>query len=275
MATDTHMHGFPAKIHDDVDNVFNNKFRYALYFPDHLELLPSELIAIIAQHLPKEYLLTLRSLGNRRISNAINDVFQSNLCFGSIFLNTALDVPALRNLTCLKMQLEMFTFGDNVAMKALAQLLENSANLKSLGLSAGPLSLQTWSQRSENWAPLLQLLGHRPSFRLRTLELDGLATSITSPTLAQIIHVHSSSIRRLTLKHINFYRPNTLREFYTVCALSSIQYYRPEKFLIHGKRMLCSSVVRFDIVETDLEEKNPTCQDWVEVAFQNESDLQV
>ncbi|RYN95369.1 hypothetical protein AA0119_g8695 [Alternaria tenuissima] len=170
-------------------------------------------------------------------------------------------------------------------------MIESNANLKSLHLSAGPSSCQRWLSRSENWAPLLRLLGSSPPFRLRSLELDGLVTSTSAPTLARIINVHSSSIRRVVLRHTNFHYPNTLREFFTACANSDIHYYRSESLLFHETSMLVGTSLSFRVFEDEEDELHrewsgeedldqcdlldTACQDWGEGRFPSGRDMLV
>ncbi|KAI4650563.1 hypothetical protein J4E93_002919 [Alternaria ventricosa] len=184
--------------------------------------------------------------------------------------------PALRGLTSLNLELDMATFSANTYMLALVKLIKSNANLRALALSVGAQAIKDYQVRNERWAPLLQLLGGSPPFRLRSLHINGLVTSTTAPTLASIINVHSSTIRRIVLNNTNFHYPNTLRAFFTACANSAISYYETENFYFHERTMIVGRYLADDIVENDDAElhedvnnnhcdSDAACHGWVKV----------
>jgi hypothetical protein len=82
-------HTFMDEYMDIVDNMDIDAFLQEFapevipdFSPDtrSLEQLPSELIGMIAEYLPKEDLYTLQALGSRTILQAIDHVFVSQYC---------------------------------------------------------------------------------------------------------------------------------------------------------------------------------------------------
>ncbi|KAH6882461.1 hypothetical protein BKA58DRAFT_19787 [Alternaria rosae] len=187
--------------------------------------------------------------------------------------------PALRGLTSLNLELDMATFRTDTHVLALVKLIKGNANLEALALSVGAEDVRTYRIRNESWAPLLQLLGGSPPFRLRSLQFNGLVTSTTAPTLASIINVHSSSIRRIVLDNTNFHYPNTLRAFFIACANSTIRYYKAENFWLHERALVVSSQLAYDVSEdedaklhedinTNHCESDAPCHGWVYVSWE-------
>ncbi|CAN9265233.1 unnamed protein product [Alternaria alternata] len=309
-----------AFIREDLGSMLNDK--HDVYSPGSLESLPCELIVMIAEYLSKKDLLTLRSLGNRNISRGIDDRFVK-VCFSRRRCRTTMaSVARLEALSCTRLAerirtLEVYTifdcqpsrFGDLATGKPCAKaaistsevpwmfgrIFQRLTNLKNFLFRAPP---GLWGMCDEELTNELPLFGFSeahphlsPPFRLRSLELDGLVTSTSAPTLARIINVHSSSIRRVVLKHTNFHYPNTLREFFTACANSGIHYYRSESLLFHETSMLVGTSLSFRVFEDKEDELHrdwsgeedldqcdlldTTCQDWVEVRFPSGRDILV
>ena len=184
--------------------------------------------------------------------------------------------PALRGLTSLNLELDMATLKTDAYMLALVKLINTNANLQALALSVGDQGIGKYQIRNESWAPLLQLLGGSPPFRLRSLHINGLVTSTTAPTLARIINVHSSTIHRIVLKNTNFHYPDTIRAFFTACANSAISYYETDNFYFHERTMIVGRYLADDVLEYDNAElhedvnnnhcdSDASCHDWVKV----------
>ncbi|OAG17339.1 hypothetical protein CC77DRAFT_287814 [Alternaria alternata] len=269
---------------------FGPRYHFGLQGPRHNHVIDTRSIASLGYTLISSLQHAKQQLDSFKVLGFADSKWQMKLTSYPLLLYSMRRVCALRALTCLKLQLDMLAL-ENESMTSLVMMIESNANLKSLHLSAGPSSCQRWLSRSENWAPLLRLLGSSPPFRLRSLELDGLVTSTSAPTLARIINVHSSSIRRVVLRHTNFHYPNTLREFFTACANSDIHYYRSESLLFHETSMLVGTSLSFRVFEDEEDELHrewsgeedldqcdlldTACQDWVEVRFPSGRDMLV
>ncbi|KAL1798121.1 hypothetical protein ACET3X_002158 [Alternaria dauci] len=254
---------------------------FALFGPEHHHVVDTRSMTTLGYILVSSFENARQRLDSFQVLGFTDSTWQSKLTSSPALFHSMIKLPALRNLTFLKLELDMMAF-ENESMTSLVKMIKGNANLKALHLTAGPKGFQRWSSRSEDWAPLLLLLGSSPPFRLRSLEVDGLVTSLTAPTLARIVNVHSSSMRRVVLKHTNFHHPNTLREFFTACANSSIRYYMSENFLFHETRMLVGASLAFSIIRDDMhcnvecenieqacccDMFDTTCLDWVEVRF--------
>ncbi|KAI4939500.1 uncharacterized protein J4E92_000785 [Alternaria infectoria] len=298
--------------HTDID-VFMSDYR-SPPVGRSLEDLPTELIGMIAENLDKESLSILQALGSRTILQAIDhalvnrsEVFQPEIVMHALvdtirlapqqleefrvvgfglkwqtwLLGTPKSLfetisPTLRGLTSLNLELDMATLKTDAYMLALVKLINTNANLQALALSVGDQGIGKYQIRNESWAPLLQLLGGSPPFRLRSLHINGLVTSTTAPTLASIINVHSSTIRRIVLKNTNFHYPNTLRAFFRACANSAVSYYETENFYLHERTMIVGRYLAEDVLEYDNAElhedvnnnhcdSDASCHDWVKV----------
>ncbi|KAI4635144.1 uncharacterized protein J4E87_000094 [Alternaria ethzedia] len=273
--------------HTDID-VFMSDYR-SPPVGRSLEDLPTELIGMIAENLDKKSLSILQALGSRTILQAIDHALQLEefrvvgfgLKWQTWLLGTPKSLfeaisPALRGLTSLKLELDMATLKTDAYMSALVKLINTNANLQALALSVGDQGIGKYQIRNESWAPLLQLLGGSPPFRLRSLHINGLVTSTTAPTLASIINVHSSTIRRIVLKNTNFHYPNTLRAFFRACANSAVSYYETENFYFHERTMIVGRYLDDDVLEYDNAElhedvnnnhcdSDASCHDWVKV----------
>jgi hypothetical protein len=156
-----------------------------------------------------------------------------------------LSMPALQNMTTLDLQFEMFTDCTSDIISAVVKAIEKNASLQVLKLHAGPRSIWHFTERNEYWAPLLQLLGTDPPFRLRTFEIGGLVTSTKAPTLNRIVEVHASSLRRVVFEDINFHFPNTLRAFCERLANTDINYFSTNRLLFHERSYLVSSLIQY------------------------------
>ncbi|KAL1798120.1 hypothetical protein ACET3X_002157 [Alternaria dauci] len=75
MEEDIYIEELMASIPEDLDSISINKCVFN--FSESLEFLPSELIAMIVEYLPKEDILKLRSLGNKNLSRATDHSFVS------------------------------------------------------------------------------------------------------------------------------------------------------------------------------------------------------
>ncbi|KAI4687152.1 uncharacterized protein J4E84_005523 [Alternaria hordeiaustralica] len=273
--------------HTDID-VFMSDYR-SPPVGRSLEDLPTELIGMIAENLDKKSLSILQALGSRTILQAIDHALQleefSVVGFGLKWQTWLLGTPkslfeaispALRGLTSLNLELDMATLKTDAYMLALVKLINTNANLQALALSVGDQGIGKYQIRNESWAPLLQLLGGSPPFRLHSLHINGLVTSTTAPTLASIINAHSSTIRRIVLKNTNFHYPNTLRAFFRACANSAVSYYETENFYLHERTMIVGRYLADDVLEYDNAElhedvnnnhcdSDASCHDWVKV----------
>jgi hypothetical protein len=190
-----------------------------------------------------------------------------------------LSMSALQNMTTLDLQFEMFTYCSSDIVSAVVKAIEKNASLRVLKLRAGPRSTWHFAERSEYWAPLLQLLGTDPPFRLRTLEIGGLVTSTEAPTLDRVIDIHASTLRRVVFEHLNFHTPNTLRTFYKSLANTDINYFSTNRFLFHERYYLvCGSiqytelsdeVLQWDDDDSEDEEggKDESYKDWTDVRW--------
>jgi hypothetical protein len=189
---------------------------------------------------------------------------------------TQLATPALQNVTTLDLQFEMFTYSRYDTIVGITKAIEKNPNLQVLKLRTGERSILVFERRSEYWAPLLSLLGTDPPFRLRTLMLDGLVTSVTAPTLDRIITVHASTLRRVVFAHLNFHLPNSLRAFSTALAKTKITYFATSRFLLHERSFIVAGSIQYDTVpdealewedglETIFMDKDEDYRDWVNV----------
>jgi hypothetical protein len=143
-----------------------------------------------------------------------------------------------------------------------------------LRVRSGPRSIREYRDSSEKWAPLLQQLGGDPPFRLQTLELDGLVSSQSAPTLDHIIETHSPTLRRLVLEHTNFHYPNTLRAFFYALSRSNVNYYKTNWLYIHQRTYLLPSTLCFIVVPDEVlthsqvvATDDESCLDWVRVIW--------
>lgn len=180
-----------------------------------------------------------------RILGFANSNWQSSLASSEWILNEVAYFPALQDLTTLDLQLEMFPHDDNRCMLSLAKIMGRNPKLEVLRIRSGPNVDEDYRISTENWAPLLLCLGDNPPFRLRTLEIDGLVTSRTAPTLDQIVKAHSPTLSRLVLEHTNFHFPNTLRAFFYALADSNLNYYQSTWLYLHQRTMLVASTLSF------------------------------
>jgi hypothetical protein len=177
------------------------------------------------------------------------------------------------NLTTLNLELEMEIPSSSLMPRILVTALEGCPKLQVLKLHPGPNTSLDFEKRSDNWAPLLQLLGTDPPFRLRTLEVNGLVTSTTAPTLDRVIDVHASTLRRIRLHHLNFHYPNSPRAFFTALSKADIRYFATRCFKLHNRSFIRNStlaciewedeVLNFDVVNGV--SKDESYRDWVEI----------
>ena len=156
--------------------------------------------------------------------------------------------PFLQNMTTLDLQLDVFTHTTGIMLKKIGGLIGSNPNLKVLKLRAGPRIGSAYRIPNNYWAPVLQALGSDPPFRLDTLEVEGLITSTTAPTLARVVEAHSPTLRRLVLVHTNFGHPNTVRAFFDTLAMSEVRYYAWKDFLVNPTGYLMNSQLKFSIV---------------------------
>jgi len=156
--------------------------------------------------------------------------------------------PFLQIMTTLDLQLNVFTRTTGAILEKVGGLIRSNPNLKVLKLCAGPRMCSTYRIPNDHWAPLLKALGSGPPFRLDTLELGGLVTSTTAPTLARVVETHSPTLRRLVLEHTSFGYPNTLRAFFNTLVKSEVRYYAWRDFLVDQTSYLIDSQLKFWIV---------------------------
>jgi hypothetical protein len=265
---------------------YTHDLQFGVVHPQFLQAHPHILHTRSVFRLTRGLVSAIRGVSHQlehfQIVGYADSIWQSALMGNMRPFSDACELSALQNLTSLNLQLEMFTFHTNLVIRRLVHLLKSNANLKALALSEGPLSIRRYQKRNENWAPLLQLLGSNPPFSLRSLEINGLVTSINAPTLGCIINLHSSTIRRVILENTNFHYPNTLYAFFTACANSGIRYYKSRNFYLHERVVIVSSSLTYDTLEDedgrlheDMEDwdsetdhcnlDDESCQGWVEV----------
>ncbi|EUC51128.1 hypothetical protein COCMIDRAFT_31683 [Bipolaris oryzae ATCC 44560] len=217
---------------------------------------------------------TVSHLEKIRILGFAKSEWQSWLASAESILEGMAYVPILQNLTTIDLQLEMFPNSENSCMLNLVEITEQNANLKVLKIRTSPRSIRYYRTSSENWAPLLQQLGNNPPFRLRTLELDGLISSKSAPSLDRIIDTHSPTLRRLVLEHTNFHYPNTLHALFSSLAKSNVDYFKSNWLSLPGGYYLLALRVYFQTVFDEVMEPtfshvdecdDESCWDWVKV----------
>jgi hypothetical protein len=181
----------------------------------------------------------------------------------------------MRQLTTLDLELDLETQISNKLILILAAAARSCSRLRVLKIRTGPEADLHFKEKSEAWAPLLQLLGSDPPFRLHTLEIDGLVSSMKSPTLAHIVDVHASTLRHILLHHLNFHYPNTAREFFAALSRSNINYFFARWFKLHGRGYLTSSTLACRFLSDEILEfhaeggiyKDWSYQGWVDIEW--------
>lgn len=211
-----------------------------------------------------------------RIIGFAESEWQSNLVSARRVLEAMAHVPAIRHLNVLDLQLEIFPQNNPKCLSNLVKITERSVNLKVLRIRSGPNVDKNYRVSSEKWAPLLHQLGVNPPFRLETLEIDGLVTSKSAPTLDRVIKAHSLTLRRLILEHTNFHSPNTLRAFFYALADSNVNYYRSNWLYLHQRTMLVASTLSFYVVPDEvlhsdsgkiIKKEDTSSWDWIHVTW--------
>jgi hypothetical protein len=232
------------------------------HFPEHIHVIRVLSISRLMQVLIGTIRSASRQLEEFNVIGFADSHWQSKLLNSTEFFAEATILRPLRGLTSLTLQLEMATSVSGALMTSLVDIIKHNANLQALALSVGRKSIERYQSRSENWAPLLQLLGGSPPFHLRSLQIDGLVTSTTAPTLARIIAIHASTIRRVVLENTNFHYPNTLRAFFTACAHSTIRYYKTKNFYFHERTMIVGSALSYEDLEDEDERLHEDVENW-------------
>ena len=160
--------------------------------------------------------------------------WQSALAPTMRLLNVMTELPRMQVLTHLELEMDMITDNSNCAILSVVKLIENNANLQGLRLSTALPLVTSFKTANEYWSPLLDVLGHAPPFRLHKLDLDGLVTC-GSITLDQIIKVHASTLRHITLDHVNFRSPNSIRSFFTAMACTDVDFFATRNFWMYER----------------------------------------
>ncbi|KAH7356004.1 hypothetical protein BKA66DRAFT_539445 [Pyrenochaeta sp. MPI-SDFR-AT-0127] len=193
-------------------------------------------------------------------------------------LSALVELPNMGHLTRLDLELDMFSDNSNSAMNALVKIIDKNCALQNLKLSTGPRLEQTFRIRHQHWSPFMHLLGSSPSFRLRSLDLEGLITSGTM-MLDQIIHAHAGTLRDIVLDNTNFGTPNSLRNFFMELSKTDLELFAIRNFWFHDNSWLSGSTWSYhhrpdevlDCFDDEMLSKDEAYLDWVDISWESAS----
>ncbi|KAF1935185.1 hypothetical protein EJ02DRAFT_471383 [Clathrospora elynae] len=244
-------------------------FARASAHPDHPHVVDIQSFRLLYYTLTRSMRGVIPQLDELVIANFAQSQWQSSLTPQNPVVGTLNEWPAMHNLKVLDLQLELYTHRSDIAVRRIVASIGDNARLQVLKLRAGPWGASKFQTRSEGWAPLLQLLGTNPPFRLRTLEIDSLVTSATAPTLDRIINVHAASIRRLVLTRFHLYRPNSFRAFFAALAETNIEHFELWKFWLHGRSWVVNSTLTHSILSDEdfFDANDEESSDWVNISW--------
>ncbi|CAO2652084.1 Nn.00g003670.m01.CDS01 [Neocucurbitaria sp. VM-36] len=208
-----------------------------------------------------------------------NTTWQSLIPLTIPMLKSLVRTPSLQWLIRLELDVELFTDTSDDAITDIVELIRRNEKLQHLKLWAGPNLEARFKFPSEHWSSLLDLLGTEPPpFRLCTLDLDGLITSGTT-TLDRIIDVHAPTIRRVSLNHISFRIPNSIRAFFAAMARTNLNYFAINNFWMHDRCWMRGSTMTLQRRPDEVLEwhgdgsshADETYMDWIEVTWNGAS----
>lgn len=157
-------------------------------------------------------------------------------------LGCVLSLPSIQSLTRLELELAMLEEASLGSIACVARIIEHTPQLQHLKVHAGPTDL-TFSTSHEEYSPLLEVLGINPPFRLQSLDLEGVITG-SKITLDDIVRVHTTTLRRMVLNHVNLHAPNYIRVLFKSLAVADLDYFAVRNMWCHNRFWLCPSTLQ-------------------------------